>query len=127
VLWAAGVQLAEAVLVLLASVNAGIETLAGKAFEVASGVAITAIGVATAIFLGLVARGLRDGKRWTRTPAMLIQLFTAVVGIYLVQSHLFWWGGPALALAIAGFAMLLAPPSVKQLTPGRRDESARRR
>jgi hypothetical protein len=105
--------------VLLAAVLAGIDTASGKSYHLASGIAITVIGIATAIVLGLVARGLRAGRRWTRTPTMLTQLFVGIVGIYLVQSARYNWGIPALLLAIGGFAMLLAPASVELLTPGR--------
>jgi hypothetical protein len=113
------IEAVEALGVLLAAVLAGIDTGSGKSYHLASGIAITVIGIATAIVLGLVARGLRAGRRWTRTPTMLTQLFVAIVGIYLVQSARYNWGIPALLLAIGGFAMLLAPASVELLTPGR--------
>ncbi len=113
------VEAAEAVGVLLAAILAGIDTGSGKSYHLASGIAITLIGFATAVALGLVARGLLAGSRWTRTPTMLTQLFTGIVGIYLVQGARYNWGIPALLLTIAGFALLLAPPSVQALTPGR--------
>ena len=113
------VQAVEAAGVLVASVLAGVDTGAGKSYQLASGIAITAIGVATALGLALVARGLRSGRRWTRTPALLTQLFTAIVGIYLVQGGRYAWGIPALLLAVAGVAALMAPASVELLTPGR--------
>ena len=113
------VQAVEAAGVLVASVLAGVDTGAGKSYQLASGIAITAIGVATALGLALVARGLRSGRRWTRTPALLTQLFTGIVGIYLVQGGRYAWGIPALLLAVAGVAALMAPASVELLTPGR--------
>jgi peptidoglycan/LPS O-acetylase OafA/YrhL len=109
----------EAVGVLVASILAGIDTGTGQSYHRASGVAITVIGVATAAALMLVARALRAGRRWTRTPTLLTQLFAAIVGIYLVQGHRYDWGIPALLLTAAGFAMLMAPTSVELLTPGR--------
>jgi hypothetical protein len=69
--------------------------------------------------LGFVAHGIRSGRRWTRTPAMLTQLFAGIVGIYLIQAHRYEWGIPAVLLAVAGFAMLVAPATVQLLTPGR--------
>jgi hypothetical protein len=113
------VQAVEAAGVLLASVIAGIDAGTGKSYQTASGVAITAIGATTALGLALVARGLRSGRRWTRTPVLLTQLFAGIVGIYLTQSGRYDWGIPTLLLVIAGFAMLMAPASVKLLTPGR--------
>jgi hypothetical protein len=112
----------EAVGVLAASVLAGLDTGAGKAYHQSSGIAITVIGVCTAVGLGLVARALQSGRRWTRTPALLTQLFTGIVGIYLIQAPRYSWGIPALLLAVAGFAMLFAPASMQVLTPGRPDE-----
>jgi hypothetical protein len=119
VLAVAIVQAVEAAGVLVASVLAGVDTGAGKSYQLASGIALTAIGVATALGLALVARGLRSGRRWTRTPALLTQLFTGIVGIYLVEGGRYPWGIPALLLAVAGVAALMAPASVKLLTPGR--------
>jgi hypothetical protein len=116
------VEAVEAAGVLLAAILAGIDTGSGKSYHRASGIAITLIGFATAIALGLVARGLLARSRWTRTPAMLTQLFTGIVGIYLVQDGRYNWGIPALLLAVVGFAMLLAPPSVQVLTPGRAEK-----
>jgi hypothetical protein len=112
----------EAVGVRAASALAGFDTGAGKAYQLSSGIAITVIGVCTAAGLGLVARALLSGRRWTRTPALLTQLFTGIVGIYLIQAPRYSWGIPALLLAVAGFAMLFAPASMQVLTPGRPDE-----
>ena len=119
VLYAAIVQAAEAASVLAASILAGIDTGSGRSYERASGVALTLIGIGTAIALGLVARGVRRGRRWARTPAMLTQLFIGIVAIYLLQAGRYAWGIPAILLAIAGLAALLAPASVETLTPGR--------
>jgi len=123
VLAAAIVELAEATLVLVAALWAGISTASGHSYQTSSGVAITIIGVGTACLLALVAHGLRRARRWSRTPAVLTQLFTGIVGIYLLQSTRFEWGVPAIVLAIAGLAALLAPPSINVLTPGRMQKS----
>ena len=122
VLVLAVIQAIEAAGILVAAILAGLDTGAGKSYELASGIAITAIGVGTALALGLVARGIRAGRRWTRTPALLTQLFTGIIAIYLLQAPRYDWGVPAAALAIAGLAMLFAPASMHVLTPGRVDE-----
>jgi hypothetical protein len=119
VLGLALVELVEAVGVLLAAILAGVATGSGKSYHLASGVAITLIGLGAALGLALVARGLRSGRRWTRTPTLLTQLFVGIVGIYLTQSARYDWGIPALVLAVAGFGLLLAPASIQLLTPGR--------
>jgi hypothetical protein len=63
-----------------------------------------------------VTVGLARVRRWSRTPALLTQLFTGIVGIYLVQGERYWLGVPALAVAVAGMALLFLPPSLRALT-----------
>jgi hypothetical protein len=118
VLGAGLVQGIQALGILLASVLAMIAALDGRSYENASGIAITAIGFGTGIALLLVALGLLRARPWSRTPALLTQLFTGIVGIYLVQGDRFFWGVPALVLCVAGFALLLVPPSLRALTYG---------
>jgi hypothetical protein len=118
-LGAAGVQAADALIVLAASVLAGVDTVAGKSYQQGSGIALTLIGLATAAALAWIAVGLSQGRRWSRTPAALTQLFFGIVGIYLVQGHRYAWGIPSLVLAAAGFALLLMPASLRALAgPG---------
>ncbi len=115
-LLAAAVQALEAAGVLVAAAFAGIDAVQGKAYQNSSGIALTIIGIGTAVALALVAAGLARVRRWSRTPALLTQLFTGIVGIYLVQGARYWLGVPALALAVAGFALLFMPPSLRALT-----------
>jgi hypothetical protein len=115
-LGAAVVQGVEAAGVLLASVLAGIDADAGRSYHVDSGIAITVIGLATAAALAWVAVGLNRARYWSRTPALLTQLFTGIVAIYLVQGQRYDWGIPGLLLAAAGFAAVLVPPSMRALT-----------
>src|SRR5215469_13878918 len=94
---AAVVQGAESVLVLVATVLAAVAALA------------------------LVAAGLARTRRWSRTPALLTQLFAGIVGIYLLQGHRLDWGLALLVLAVLGFAALLSPPSLRALTSSEQD------
>ena len=113
---AAAVQAVESAVVLAAAVLAGVDTAAGRSYQQGSGIALTVIGVASAAVLALVASGLARVRRWSRTPALLTQLFFGIVGIYLLQAHRLEWGVPLLVLAAAGLASLLAPPSLRALT-----------
>ncbi len=106
----------QAVAVLVAAVLAGVATGEGKSYQNASGIAITIIGIGVALGLGYVAFGLARTRRWSRTPALLTQFFTGVVGIYLVQGQRLALGVPALALSAAAFVLLLLPPSTRALT-----------
>jgi hypothetical protein len=118
VLVGAVIQGAEAAGVLVASVLAGVDAFGGRSYHEDSGIALTVIGIATALALGLVAVGLARGRAWSRTPALLTQLFAGIVSIYLLQGHRYAWGGPGMAVALAGFVALLAPPSLRALARG---------
>ena len=113
---AAVIQAAESVLVLAATVLAGVDAASGQSYHVSSGIALTVINVAAAAALALVAAGLARARRWSRTPALLTQLFAGIVGIYLLQGHRLDWGLALLVLAVLGFAALLSPPSLRALT-----------
>jgi hypothetical protein len=112
---AAIVQAAEAVVVLAATVLAGVDTASGRSYHANSGIALTVIGALSAVTLAWIAWGLAQARTWSRTPALLTQLFVGIVAIYLLQSHRYLWGVPCLVLAVAGFAALLVPPSLRAL------------
>jgi hypothetical protein len=112
---AAVVQAAEAALVLAATVLAGIDAAAGRSYQTGSGIALTVIGAVSAVALAAVAIGLARARRWSRTPALLTQLFVGIVGIYLLQANRLDWGVLSVVLAVAGFAALLSPPSLRAL------------
>jgi hypothetical protein len=112
------IQGIEAVAVFGASVLAGVDAVSGHSYHVNSGIALTVIGIGTALALGWVAAGLARARQWSRTPALLTQLFAGIVSIYLLQGHRYAWGGPGMALALAGFAALFVPPSLRALARG---------
>jgi hypothetical protein len=85
------------------------DTAAGKSYQLASGIALTVIGFGAALALAVVALGLARGRLWSRTPALMTQLFTLIVGIYLLQSKRFDWGAAAVVIAVGGFVALLMP------------------
>jgi len=118
---AAVIQAAESILVLAATVLAGVDAASGQSYHVSSGIALTVIGVAAVACLALVAAGLARARRWSRTPALLTQLFAGIVGIYLLQGHRLDWGLALLVLAVLGFAALLSPPSLRALTSSEQD------
>ena len=116
---AAVVQAAESLLVLAATVLAGVDAASGQSYHVNSGIALTVIGTFAVLGLAFVAFGLARARRWSRTPALLTQLFVGIVGIYLLQGHRLDWGLASVVLAALGFAALLAPPTVRALTDPR--------
>ena len=110
-----------------ASVLAGVDAASGHSYHANSGIALTLIGICTAIVLGYVATGVARVRPWSRTPALLTQLFCAIVSIYLLQASRYDWGVPGLVLAIAGFVTLLVPASTRALARGPLATSANRR
>ena len=122
---AAIAQAAESAIVLAATVLAGVDAASGQSYHVSSGIALTVIGAIAAAALAWVAVGLARARRWSRTPALLTQLFMGIVGIYLLQGHRLDWGLVSVVLAVLGFAALFAPPSMRALT-GPREPAASR-
>lgn len=117
---ASAVVTVESAGVLAAAVVVGVDTVAGHAYQVGSGVALTLIALAVAAGLGLVAAGLARARYWSRTPAVLAQLFVGVVAVYLLEGHRYEWGTPMIVLAAAGLAVLFAPPSLRALVRDRK-------
>jgi hypothetical protein len=116
---AAAIQAAEAAGMCVATAFSAAATISGKSYQVASGIALTLIAFGTAVALAIVARGLARAKPWSRSPALITQLFAGGAGIYLLDGHRLDWGVPTLILAGAGLAALLSPASFKALNRGR--------
>jgi MFS family permease len=117
-LLAATVQGVEAAGIAAAAVLSAADTAAGRSYERSSGIALTVIAFGAAGVVAFIAWGIYRVRRWSRTPALLTQLFVGTTGVYLLEGHRLDWGVPALLLAIAGFTGLLLPPSLRALATG---------
>ncbi len=117
-LLAVAAQGAEAVLLLAAAVLTAADTAAGRSYQRSSGIALTIIAFGAVIVVALIAVGVYRARRWSRTPALLTQLFVGTTGVYLLEGHRLDWGLPTLLMALAGFAGLLLPPSRRALATG---------
>ena len=119
---AAGVQAIEAAGLCVAGVLTAVDAAAGRSAQASSGIALTLLAFIVAAGLAWIAWGIARLQPWSRTPAVLTQVLTGVIAVYLLQAHRFDWGVPALLLAITGLAGLLAPASFRALsrpvTPG---------
>jgi hypothetical protein len=113
---AAGVQAIEAAGLGVAGVLTAVDAAAGRSARASSGIALTLLAFIVAAGLAWIASGIARQRPWSRTPAVLTQVLTGVVAVYLLQAHRFDWGVPALLLAIAGLAGLLAPASFRALS-----------
>jgi hypothetical protein len=113
---AAGVQAAEAAGLAVAGVLAAVDAATGRSSRASNGVALTLFAFIVVAGLAWIAFGIARVQPWSRTPAVMTQLLTGIIAVYLLQAHRFDWGIPALLLAIAGLAGLLAPASLRALS-----------
>jgi len=112
----AAAQAAEAAGLCVAVVFNMIDSASGRVWTTSNAIAFIALEVVVAVAVAWVASGIARVRPWSRTPAVMTQVLTAVIAIWLLQAHRYDWGIPALFLAIAGFAGLLAPASLHALT-----------
>ena len=124
-LLAAAAQGAEAVVLLAAAVLSAVDTASGRSYQRSSGIALTVIAFGAVAVVAFIAWGIYRARRWSRTPALLTQLFVGTTGVYLLEGHRLDWGVPTLLLAIAGFVGLLLPPSLRALATGPRSAEPR--
>ena len=87
----------------------------GQTYQKSNAVAVIVIEAAVAIGVAWIAWGIVRVRPWSRTPAVMTQVFTVIIGIVLIQAHRFGWGFPALVFAVAGLAGLFAPTSLRKL------------
>lgn len=114
-LLAAAAQGIEAAVLLVAAVLTAADTAAGRSYQRSSGIALTIIAFGALIVVALIAVGIYRVRRWSRTPALLTQLFVGTTGVYLLDGHRLGLGLLTLLVALAGFAGLLVPPSLRAL------------
>ena len=112
---AAAVQAVEAAGVFVAAVLTAVDTASGRSYQQSSGIALTILAFVAAAAVAWVAYGILRVRQWSRTPALLTQLFVGTTGVYLLEGHRLDWGLPALLVAIAGFIGLCLPASWQAL------------
>jgi hypothetical protein len=112
---AAAAQLIEAFGLGVAAVFGAVSTAEGKSHQLAAGVVLTLLALATAAGLAAIAVGLARARPWSRIPAVLTQVFVVIAGITLLDGNRPEWGVPALVLAGACVAGLLTPASLRAL------------
>ena len=112
---AATAEAAEAAGLCVAVVFNLIDWASGRSWTTGNAVGFIVLEVIAAAGVAWVASGLARSRPWSRTPAVITQLFTVMIAIWLLEAHRYSWGLPALALAVAGFAGLFAPASLRAL------------
>jgi hypothetical protein len=110
---AQGLEAAALFVVIVANL---IDLADGHAYQRSGAIAIIVIEVLVAIGLAWIASGIVRRRPWTRTPAVMTQVFTLIVAVWLLEAHRIAWGLPTLVIALAGLAGLFAPTSLRALS-----------
>jgi hypothetical protein len=112
---AAAAVAAEAAGLLVAVILNAIDSASGRVYTASNAAAFIVLEVIVAAGVAAIASGIVRLRPWSRTPAVMTQVLTAVIAIALLDAHRYGWAVPALLLAIAGLAGLLAPASLRAL------------
>lgn len=80
--------------------------------QVGEMIAQAAYFVVLALFFAAIAAALIRGRRWGRTPAIVMQILVAAIGVWLViGSGQPQWGVPLILLAIVTGLLLVGKPA----------------
>jgi hypothetical protein len=108
-------QAAEAAGLCVVIVLNVIDAASGDAWTTSNAIGLIVVQAVVAAGLAWIASGIARRRPWSRTPAVMTQLLTIVIAIWLLEAHRYAWGVPALLVAIAGLAGLLTPSSLRAL------------
>jgi hypothetical protein len=118
-LLAAAALAAEAVGLCVAAVLGGIDSASGQAWTVGNAIGLIVVEVVVAVGVACIAVAVARARPWSRTPAVMTQVFTIFIAVWLLEAHRYGWGLAALALALAGLAGIFAPASLRALNRDR--------
>jgi cell shape-determining protein MreD len=112
---AVAAHLAEVVGLLVAIVFGLVDSASGQSWTASNAAGFIVIEVIAAAAVGLLAFGIARVRPWSRTPAVMTQVFVILIAVWLLEAHRYAWGVPALVMAFAGLAGLFAPASLRAL------------
>ena len=112
---AAVAQAAEALGLLVVVVLDVVDSASGNTWTASNAIAQIVFEAVVAAGVAWIAYGIARARPWSRTPAVLTQVFTAMIAIWLLEAHRYAWGAPALLLAVVGLAGLFTPSSWRAL------------
>ncbi|MDT0301542.1 hypothetical protein [Streptomonospora wellingtoniae] len=92
-----------------------VETLLGNAAAPGAAIPLTVLALLAAAATGYCAWGLLRLRNWARTPVVLTQIFVLVVAYYMFTSGQYAVTAAMAAVAAAGLALVLAPPTTATL------------
>jgi hypothetical protein len=108
---AAAVEAAEGLIALGFGFFVGWETIVGKPLDPASAIGVTLFAFLAGAGMLAVARGLLRADRWSRSPAVLTQLFALPVSVSMLQGSQYALGVPLIVLAVVALVLVLCKPS----------------
>jgi hypothetical protein len=112
---AAAALAAEAAGLLVSVVFNLVDAASGQAWTTGNAIGLTVVEVIVAAGVAWIGSGVARARPWSRTPAVMVQLFTILIAIWLLQAQRYEWGAPALVFGLAGLAGLFAPTSLRAL------------
>lgn len=93
----------------------GFETIFGSPHDRMSAIGVTVLALGGGAGMLWVSRGLLQAERWSRSPAVLANLFALPVSVSLIQSGQPLLGYPLIVLAVVALLMLLSKPTATAL------------
>ncbi|MGP7960364.1 hypothetical protein ACTVCO_06080 [Sanguibacter sp. A247] len=117
----AGLLVVEAAVLVVGGGAAVVDLVRGGRVGVDLFLAAFAWGLAA--FLVVAARGLLDGRRWARSPAITWQLFQIVIAVTWLQGEVSLSPIILLAASVGVIVGLLLPSVVRRTLTGRETES----
>jgi hypothetical protein len=114
-LTATAAQAAEAVGLCVVIAANVIDSVSGNTWTASNAIGLIMVEAVVAVGVAWIATGIARRRPWSRTPAVMTQVFTVMIAVWLLEAHRYAWGVPALLLAIAGLAGLLTPSSLRAL------------
>ncbi|RJL25176.1 hypothetical protein [Bailinhaonella thermotolerans] len=96
----------------------GTDNIPGEVFQIV-------FGLALGIGLLVVARGILQAERWTRGPAITVQLFIAPIAFFMLQNAMYAPGIPLTASAVIVLLTLLSPPSTRAIAEAEGDPESK--
>lgn len=112
---AAALEALEGIAMIGAGLFVGIETFAARSASITNAIALAVCALALGVGLIAVGRGLYQVRRWSRTPALLTQVFGFITGVYLIQSHQYAYGIPIIIITVAAVVLIFTPATTKAL------------
>lgn len=109
------IEALEGIAIVAAGLYVGVEAIVGSPNDLTSAVVLALMAIGAGAGIVAVGRGLWRAHRWGRAPTLLTQIFAVIAAVSMIQGGRRALGGLLVAVAVAGAATLLSPPSTRAL------------